>query len=196
MLYEDLAKQAREAFGTLPPAVEAIGVAIRKLQDQEVLPFAAQIDKAFQELGLKSSQALIASAEKGTQALQKLVSTGQLSAQQLAPAFDAVAKRWEGLSTTIPAAVEQVAVSIAQQFQAMAASGQQPPSVIQEQWSKTRDTIIALYGTLPPALKEIDAQIMSQADTTAQGVAAAFKALGLQTREALQQNRHPGPDPF
>ena len=70
----------------------------------------------------------------------------------------------------------------------MAASGQQPPSLIQEQWQKTRDTIIALYGELPPALKEIDAQIMSQADTTAQGVAAAFKALGLQTREALQQS--------
>lgn len=188
VLYEDLAKQAREAFGTLPPAVEAIGVAIRQLQEREVLPFAAQIDKAFKELGLKSTQALVAAAAKGTEALQKLVSTGQLSAQQLAPAFDAVAKRWEGLSTTIPAAVEQVAISIAQQFQAMAASGQQPPSVIQAQWQKTRDTIIALYGELPPALKEIDTQIMAQADTTAQGVAAAFKALGLQTREALQQN--------
>ena len=70
----------------------------------------------------------------------------------------------------------------------MAASGQQPPSVIQEQWSNTRDTIIKLYGELPPALQEIDAQIMTQADTTARGVAAAFKSLGIQTRRALQQN--------
>ena len=99
VLYEDLAKQAREAFGTLPPAVEAIGVAIRKLQDQEVLPFAAQIDKAFAELGLKSTQALVTAAAKGTEALQKLVDAGQLSASQLGPAFDSVAKRWEGLST-------------------------------------------------------------------------------------------------
>ena len=187
VLYEDLVKQTREAFGTLPPAVDAIGVAIRKLRDQEVVPFAAQIDKAFQELGLKSSQALIASAEKGTQALQKLVSTGQLSAQQLAPAFDAVAKRWEGLSTTIPAAVEQVAVAIGQRFQAMAASGQEPPSLIQAQWQKTRDTIITLYGELPPALTEIDAQIMAQADTTARGITAAYKNFGIQTSAELQK---------
>ena len=149
VLYEDLAKQAREAFGTLPPAVEALGVSVRKLQDQVILPFAGQIDKAFKELGLKATQGLVEAADKGTTALQKLVDAGQLSASQLAPAFDAVAKRWEGLSTTIPAAVEQVALSIAQQFQAMAASGQQPPSVIREQWSNTRDTIIKLYGEFP-----------------------------------------------
>ena len=188
VLYEDLVKQTREAFGTLPPAVEAIGVAIRKLQDQAVTPLATQLDAAFKELGLKSTQAMVEAADKGTKALQKLVDAGQLSAQQLAPAFDNVAKRWEGLTTTIPAAVEQVAVAIAQKFQAMAASGQQPPSLIREQWQKTRDKIIEIYGELPPALKKLDAQIMSQADTTTAGIREAYKRLGITSRRISRRS--------